>query len=118
MLIRVIETSTHAVNDMTQLKINDLQNKTALEEKALAAIYGGINTGFILPYQDKKRRQPTMVPTIIGSIEVTNNFLINPVFNLINKTVNQNQFVNVDTSNIADSIVNVLIGQDQAGSNI
>ena len=104
---------------MALLKIRNLQSYKQLDVHAQAVVYGGINTGFILPYQ-KKRSSSATLPynMIIGSIQVTNVLLIDPVFNLLNKTINQNQFINVDTSNVADSVLNILVGQDQAGSNI
>ena len=100
---------------MASLQIHDLQINKLLDEKALATVYGGLSFGWIVPYQPNRSSSPASV--LIGQMQVFNLLLVNPVFNQIEQTVNQVNFVDITTTEVVDSSVNVLVGQGNSGSN-
>jgi hypothetical protein len=93
---------------MTTLTINDLHEDHQLDRAALATIRGGVND-WIRTFQPPS----ALRGSIIGSLNINNYLLINPVFN----TLNQYEFVNVDVSESFDSAINVLVNQANAGAN-
>ena len=97
---------------MAILKIQNLKVSKQLDVKALQAVRGGMMSfGWIRPYQRSLGGSPGS-PIFIGQMTV----LVNPVFNQITKTVNQVQFVTVETTENINSTVNVLIDQGQDGN--
>lgn len=100
---------------MASLQIHDLHTDTLLDKKALATIYGGLSFGWIVPFQPERPSSPQGV--IIGQMQVFNLLLVNPVFNQIQQTVNQVNFVDINTTQVVDSSVNVLVGQGNSGNN-
>ena len=97
---------------MASLKIHDLNASTHLDAKALAAVYGGISFGWIRPYL-KSQPSSSFGTTIIG--QVSNTFLINPIFNQTYNTVYQVEIVSIDASENVDSLINVQTDQGQFG---
>jgi hypothetical protein len=95
---------------MAMLKIQNLQIDKQLDIKALKAIRGGMNFGWIRPYENTQGGY--LAPIFIGQMTV----MMNPVFNQITQTVNQVEFVTVETTENVDSSVNVIVGQGQRGN--
>jgi len=100
---------------MASLQIHDLHYSKHLDEKALVTIYGGMGFGWIVPYQPGGPSVPPSI--IIGQMQVFNLSLVNPVFNQIEQTVNQTNFVNIDTTDVVDSTIGILVGQGNNGNN-
>ena len=99
---------------MTFLTIHDLPARKDLDAEALTVIRGGISFGWIQPYRKEQPSSPWGV-TIIGEINVSNTFLINPIFNQTYNTVYQVEIVSIDASENVDSLINVQTGQGQFG---
>ena len=99
---------------MTSLTIHDLPASEDLDAEALAVICGGISFGWIQPYRKKQPSSP-FGNTIIGEINVSNTFLINPIFNQTYNTVYQVEIVSIDASENVDSLIDVQTGQGQFG---
>lgn len=95
---------------MATLKIRNLQFNRQLDAKALKAIRGGMNFGWIRPFANGNGS--SLSPFFIGQMTV----MLNPVFNQITQTVNQVEYVSVDTSENVDSQVNVIVEQGQKGN--
>lgn len=96
---------------MTMLKIENLQINKQLDVRALKVIRGGMMSfGWIRPYQRSFGGGAS--PIYIGQMTV----LVNPVFNSITQTVNQVEFVTVETTQNVDSSINVIVGQGQNGN--
>ena len=100
---------------MTFLTTHDLPVCQDLDAEALAVISGGISLGWIQPFR-KEQASSAFGTTIIGEINVSNTFLINPVFNQTYNTVYQVEIVSIDASKNVDSLINVQTDQGQFGS--
>lgn len=106
---------------MASLQIHDLDTHHSLDNKALAAVHGGMSFGWIVPHGYGSGAGGSQAPygTIVSSLQmqVTNILLVNPVFNNISQTVIQNELVNIDASDTADSAINILIDKGQSAGN-
>ena len=96
---------------MACLKINNLQLNKQLDIKARRVVRGGMSFGWIRPYQHALSGSSGS-PIFIGQMTV----LLNPVFNQITQTVNQVEFVTVETNQNTDSSINVIVDQGQNGN--
>lgn len=97
---------------MATLKIHDLSVSKDLDAKARAAILGGISFGWIRPFAGKQ--SSPVGNTFIGQVNVSNTFLLNPVFSTVYNTVNQLEFVTIDVAENSDSLIAVDVAQGQA----
>lgn len=95
---------------MATLKIHNLQINKQLDVRARKAVHGGMSFGWIRPFQSSLGGSGA--PLYIGQMTV----LLNPVFNQITQTVNQVEFVTVETTENVDSSINVIVGQGQNGN--
>ena len=96
---------------MANIVIKDLVATEELQAEALANVVGGISFGWIVPYQNQSGRPglPVQVTQYFQNFDID----VTEVF----QTVNQIQYVNLDTSNIFESNVNILVDQGQFGLN-
>ena len=97
---------------MATLKIRNLSFSHRLDVQACKALRGGMSFGWIRSYQKPGRGLGNGAPLHIGQMTV----LLNPVFNQITQTVNQVEYVTVETTENIDSSVNVFVGQGQNGN--
>jgi hypothetical protein len=98
---------------MATLKIRNLAFSHRLDVQACKVLRGGMSFGWIRPYQEPSGGiSAGGAPLYIGQMTV----LLNPVFNQITQTVNQVEFVTVETTENVDSSVNVFVGQRQNGN--
>jgi hypothetical protein len=107
-----IDDQTNLEMNMATLKIHDLSVSRDLDAKARAVIRGGISFGWIRPYVGNQ--SSPVGHTFIGQINVSNTFLLNPVFSTTYNTVNQLEFVTIDVAENVDSLIAVDVAQGQA----
>ena len=98
---------------MANIMIKDLIATEELGAEALANVVGGISFGWIVPYQNQPSGRPGGLPVQVTQYFQNFDIDVTEVF----QTVNQIQYVNLDTSNIFESNVNILVDQGQFGLN-
>ena len=96
---------------MANIVIRDLVATEELGAEALATVIGGMSFGWIVPHQNGSGRAglPVQITQYFQNFDID----VTEVF----QTVNQIQYVNLDTSNIFESNVNIIVDQGQFGLN-